>query len=57
MPTPRLKDVLKQQEAEERERALRALLMRPLMPAGDPALELARRHSGYRRDWFGRETG
>ncbi len=57
MPTPRLKDVLKQQEAEERERALRALLMRPLMPAGDPALELARRHSGYLRDWFGRETG
>jgi uncharacterized protein (TIGR02678 family) len=57
VPTPRLKDVLKQQEAEERERALRALLMRPLMPAGDPALEFVRRHSGYLRDWFGRETG
>ncbi len=57
MPTPRLKDVLKQQEAEERERALRALLMRPLMSAGDPALELVRRHSDYLRDWFGRETG
>jgi len=36
---PPAKDVLKHQEAEERERALRALLMRPLMPAGDPALE------------------
>ena len=57
MPTPRLKDVLRQQEAEERERALRALLMRPLMPAGDPALELVRRHAAYLRDWFGRETG
>src|SRR5260370_37320686 len=57
MPAPGLKDVLKQQEAEERERALRALLMRPLMPAGDPALELVRRHAAYLRDWFGREAG
>ncbi len=52
-----LKDVLKLQEAEERERALRALLMRPLMPTGDPALELVRRHADYLRDWFGREAG
>jgi uncharacterized protein (TIGR02678 family) len=57
LPAPGLKDVLKVQEAEERERALRALLMRPLMPAGDPALELVRRHTPYLRDWFGRETG
>jgi uncharacterized protein (TIGR02678 family) len=57
LPAPGLKDVLKVQEAEERERALRALLMRPLMPAGDPALELVRRHAAYLRDWFGRETG
>ena len=57
MPAPGLKDVLKVQEGEERERALRALLMRPLMPAGDPALELVRRHAAYLRDWFGRETG
>jgi uncharacterized protein (TIGR02678 family) len=57
MPAPALKDVLRHQEAEERERALRALLMRPLMPAGDPALELVRRHAGYLRDWFGREAG
>ncbi len=57
MPNPGLKDVLKLQEAEERERALRALLMRPLMAAGDPALELVRRHAAYLRDWFGRETG
>jgi uncharacterized protein (TIGR02678 family) len=57
MPSAGLKDILTQQEAEERERALRALLMRPLMPAGDPALELVRRHAAYLRDWFGRETG
>lgn len=57
MPTSGLKDVLQLQAAEERERALRALLMRPLMPAGDPALELVRRHAAYLRDWFGRETG
>jgi uncharacterized protein (TIGR02678 family) len=57
VPNPGLKDVLKLQEAEERERALRALLMRPLMAAGDPALELVRRHAAYLRDWFGRETG
>ncbi len=31
--------------------------MRPLMPAGDPALELVRRHADYLREWFGRETG
>jgi len=52
-----LKDILKHHEAEERERALRALLMRPLIAAGDPALEQVRRHAGYLRDWFGRETG
>jgi uncharacterized protein (TIGR02678 family) len=57
MPSAGLKDILTQQEAEERERALRALLMRSLMPAGDPALELVRRHAAYLRDWFGRETG
>jgi uncharacterized protein (TIGR02678 family) len=57
VPTAGLKDVLQLQEAEERERALRALLMRPLMPAGDAALELVRRHAAYLRDWFGRETG
>ena len=57
MASAELKDVLKLQEAEERERALRALLMRPLMPAGDPALDLVRRHADHLRDWFGRETG
>src|SRR5665213_2903936 len=57
MPTPGLQDVLTHQQGEERERALRALLMRPLMAAGNPALELVRRHAEYLRDWFWRETG
>ena len=57
MPAPGLQDVLTHQQGEERERALRTLLMHPLMPAGDPKLELVRRHADYLRDWFGRETG
>jgi uncharacterized protein (TIGR02678 family) len=31
--------------------------MRPLMSAGDPELELVRRHAEYLREWFARETG
>jgi uncharacterized protein (TIGR02678 family) len=57
MSSQGLKDVLKHQEAEERERALRALLMRPLMAPGDPAFELVRRHAVYLREWFSREAG
>lgn len=52
-----LKDVLTQQQEEQRERALRALLMRPLLASRDPDLELVRRHAEYLRDWFGREAG
>jgi uncharacterized protein (TIGR02678 family) len=52
-----LKDVLTQQQEEERQRALRALLMRPLIASGNPDLELVRRHAEYLRDWFGREAG
>jgi len=57
MQTRGLKDVLTQQQGEERECALRALLMRPLIASGDPDLELVRRHAEYLRDWFGREAG
>ena len=57
MQTRGLKDVLTQQQEEERELALRALLMRPLISSGDPNLELVRRHADYLRDWFGREAG
>jgi uncharacterized protein (TIGR02678 family) len=52
-----LQDVLTHQQEEERARALRALLMRPLMSAGEPELELVRRHAEHLREWFGRETG
>lgn len=38
MQTRGLKDVLTQQQEEERERALRALLMRPLIASGDTDL-------------------
>jgi len=52
-----LKDVLTHQQEEERERSVRALLMRPLIASGDPDLELVRKHADYLRDWFGREAG
>jgi uncharacterized protein (TIGR02678 family) len=52
-----LQDVLAHQQGEERQCALRALLMRPLMWAGEPELELVRRHAEHLREWFGRETG
>lgn len=53
----RLADVLDRQRDEERERAVRALLMRPLLAEGHPQLALVRRHAQYLRDWFARETG
>jgi uncharacterized protein (TIGR02678 family) len=57
MQTRALQDVLIHQQAEERERALRALLMRPLMSANNPELELVRRHAEFLRDWLTREAG
>ena len=57
MSIDRLADVLVHQRDEERERALRALLMQPLLPAGDPAYALVRRHAEYLRDWLARECG
>ena len=52
-----LKDVLTHQQGEERERALRALLMRPLLAGGSAELTLVRRHAQYLREWLNRETG
>jgi uncharacterized protein (TIGR02678 family) len=52
-----LTDVLAHQQADERERALRALLMQPLLADGSVELALVRRHGPYLRDWFARETG
>lgn len=42
---------------EQRERALRALLSRPLMTADHRAFWLVRAHADYLRDWLARECG
>ena len=54
---PELADVLERQRDEERERAVRALLMRPLLSASDADFAHVRRHADYLRDWFARECG
>jgi uncharacterized protein (TIGR02678 family) len=53
----RLADVLDRQRDDERERALRALLARPLLTDASAELALVRRHAEYLRDWLARETG
>jgi uncharacterized protein (TIGR02678 family) len=53
----RLADVLDRQRDDERERALRALLARPLLTDASAELALVRRHAQYLRDWLARETG
>ena len=57
MSVERLAEALSRSRVDERESALRALLMRPLMAAGDPDLAAVRRHADYLRDWFGRMAG
>ena len=52
-----VKDVLNRHHEEERRDALRALLMRPLMTAADPAFAAVRRHASELRDWFSQATG
>ncbi|AWN16337.1 TIGR02678 family protein [Salinisphaera sp. LB1] len=42
---------------EQRQRALRALLARPLMRADDRVFGLVRAHADYLRTWFARECG
>lgn len=44
-------------QADERRRALHALLMRPLLRADDPAFPLVRRHGDELRQWLAREAG
>lgn len=56
-PTVGLADVLTHQTNDERERAMRALLMRPLLVEGNADLAMVRRHAEYLREWFSRETG
>lgn len=56
---PRIADALEDREAEGRARALRALLVRPVLRAQtEPDLfRLARRHADALREWFESETG
>lgn len=57
MSVERLAEALSRSRVDERETALRALLMRPLMTAAHPELAAVRRHADYLRDWFGRTAG
>lgn len=50
-------DARTREVAEERQRALRALLARPLMREDHAAFSLVRRHADDLRDWFARECG
>jgi uncharacterized protein (TIGR02678 family) len=45
------------QQQDEFRRALRALLLRPLMPSAHPDFPAVRRQSERLREWFARETG
>ncbi|WP_460835599.1 TIGR02678 family protein [Nocardioides hungaricus] len=56
---PRISGALEDREAEGRTRALRALLVQPVLRAQtEPELfRLARRHADALREWFERETG
>lgn len=56
---PRISGALEDREAEGRTKALRALLVQPVLRAQtEPELfRLARRHADALREWFERETG
>ncbi len=56
-PVSELREQLQAVERQERRIAVRALLMRPFLPAGDDAFPLVRRQAGWLRDWFASETG
>ena len=58
--TGALTDVLEAQQAEQRRRAVRTLLRRPLLTAKEKdrqAFTEVRRHAGWLSEWFARETG
>lgn len=52
-----LREQLEATERHERRVAIRALLMRPFLPASNEAFSSVRRHARWLRDWFVRETG
>ncbi|WP_043757588.1 DUF2398 family protein, partial [Imhoffiella purpurea] len=51
-----LGDRLSQLREDERRRALRALLMQPLLYADHPAYRLVKRHIDWLREWLHSET-
>ncbi len=52
-----LADVVERNIESDRRRALRALLLHPLLPRTHPAHALVRRHAENLRAWLARETG
>lgn len=60
MAGARLRDATSLGQIEERQLALRTLLMHPILPAREPraeAFRLVRRHAGELRDWLARMAG
>lgn len=57
MSAERLADILARRRVEEREAALRALLMQPLMTTAHAQFGFVRRHADELRGWLARETG
>lgn len=52
-----IRDARNREIEAQRERALRALLARPLMRPDDPSYPLVRAHADYLRTWLAREAG
>ncbi|MEV4364122.1 TIGR02678 family protein [Nonomuraea sp. NPDC049625] len=52
-----LRDFQDAQREDERRKAVRALLRRPLLTPGDADYRLVRKHQGWLADWFAREAG
>ncbi len=57
MSARNLASALELNQADERRRALRALLLKPLLTAKDEELALVRRHADALRLWLAREVG
>ncbi|MBL1259864.1 MAG: TIGR02678 family protein [Thiotrichaceae bacterium] len=57
MSNHHLFDVLEQNRRDEQQRALRALLARPMLLHTHPAYPLVRKHADTLRQWLNRETG
>ena len=56
-PVSELREQLEAAQRHEFRLALRALLMRPVLPAADDAFPAVRRQAAALRDWLSRETG